>query len=198
MKISGLLITADAMAAPVAAHAAPMLWASNGHYYEFVDSTVTWNDALNAAQSQSFMGMQGYLATVTSLDELDFITNNVTQTTAYLSGSDAAAEGVWRWMAGPEAGQIFYGSGAPGGAFSNWNIGEPNNLAGENGLLTNYAFAGGWNDINDTWEYGYIVEYSAAVAGAVPEPATWLMLLTGIFAVGFVMRRQPKARPAIA
>ena len=41
----------------------------NGHYYMYVDDAISWSQAYNDAKSFKFMGMQGYLATITSDDE---------------------------------------------------------------------------------------------------------------------------------
>jgi hypothetical protein len=43
----------------------------NGHYYEFVNSDVTWDAAFRGAALKTYAGQLGYLVTVTS-DELDF------------------------------------------------------------------------------------------------------------------------------
>jgi hypothetical protein len=40
----------------------------------------------------------------------------------------------------------------------------------------------------------YILTYTYSVAGGVPEPSTWAMMLIGFAAVGFAMRRNPKAQ----
>ena len=95
-------------------------------------------------------------------------------------------------MAGPETGSIFFGPGAAPGAYTNWRSGEPNNIFGaENSLVVN----GGWNDGTGTSEYvGYVVEYSAG-ATAVPEPASWAMLIVGFGLIGAIQRRR---NPSIA
>jgi hypothetical protein len=58
---------------------------------------------------------------------------------AWIGGSDAAVEGQWRWVDGPEAGDLFWnGAGAGGniGAFANcWHPSEPNSaFTGEDAL----------------------------------------------------------------
>ncbi|MGB1362731.1 MAG: hypothetical protein ACPG7V_05690, partial [Flavobacteriaceae bacterium] len=43
---------------------------SSGHYYEFVSApNITWTNAKIAAESKSYYGMQGYLATIKSQEE---------------------------------------------------------------------------------------------------------------------------------
>lgn len=182
-----LLVTIAAIALPLAAPAnAATLF--NGHYYEFVAGSVTWQNALSAAASATpIAGYTPHLVTVTSAAEDNFVANILTNDSIWLAGSDEAAEGVWRWMAGPETGQIFFGPGAPAGSYTNWNGGEPNNSANEDYLHTNVN-QGNWNDVYPTYgNRGYVVEWSPN--GAVPEPATWAMLIFGFALVGAAMRR---------
>lgn len=47
--------------------------AENGHYYETVLTETRWDDALEAARAKTYLGMQGYLVTVTSQQEHDFV-----------------------------------------------------------------------------------------------------------------------------
>ena len=86
--------------------AAPMQWTVNGHWYEYVDASVTWNDAFAAAHAAYFMDMPGYLATVTSGSENYFVSVEVAKgKLAFLGGSDAgAAVNDWTWRNGPEVG----------------------------------------------------------------------------------------------
>lgn len=52
----------------------------NGHYYEVgktasgaVDTSKSWDQALRAAEQHEYMGMKGYLVTITSREEQDFV-----------------------------------------------------------------------------------------------------------------------------
>lgn len=174
------------LALPSTAHAASFF---NGHYYEFVNSNLSWQQALAAAAAApSMAGYTAHLVTITSAAEDAFIkTLTGSATYVWAAGTDEAQEGVWKWAAGPEAGQTFYilGAGSQPG-YSHWNEAEPNNQNTENYLHIN-ANQGDWNDIFATFPSGgYVVEYS----NAVPEPATWAMMLLGFGAVGAGMRRR--------
>ena len=45
----------------------------NGHYYEVGTQNTSWTNALKLAEDHTYMGMQGYLVTVTSQEEQDFV-----------------------------------------------------------------------------------------------------------------------------
>lgn len=46
----------------------------NGHYYETVSGgSIAWENALKAASQKTYMGMQGYLVTLTSQQENDYV-----------------------------------------------------------------------------------------------------------------------------
>ena len=107
----------------------------NSHYYAVVTAspTLSWSQAKDTAAAMSFNGQQGYLATVTTQGEWDFIRTTVvtgTQDTVWVGGSDAAVEGQWRWVTGPEGqtnngqGLLFWSGGASGsaqnGLFATW------------------------------------------------------------------------------
>jgi len=164
--------------------AAPVQWSQNGHWYEHVSERLNWSDALASAATRSYQGLPGYLATVASAQENDLIRSllNDAEWGAWLAGSDAAVEGEWRWMAGPETGTLFWlgnASGhAPAGAYENWAPFEPNNTNVENAVaIWGPHGASGpndwglWNDFQATDTQGFVVEYS------VPEPNTVLLLL---------------------
>ena len=93
------------------AFAAPVLNADNNHYYDFVASALSFDEALAAASAMTFDGRAGYLVTVTSDSERDFIFNQVTQSAYWLGGTDRDVEGTWRWISGPEAGEAFWKDG---------------------------------------------------------------------------------------
>lgn len=204
MKSSGLLCGAMALigALPAVATATPVQWTAadggNGHYYEFRYDNDNFQAAYASALASTFMGMSGYLATVTSAGENAFL-QGISTSTAYIGGSDAASEGTWQWLDGPEAGGVFYSTsgGALDYTYNNWNPGEPNNafpVGPENELTMNYGGPGGWNDVKGYLQgsLGYFVEYSAAApTGAIPEPASWALMLAGFGVVGGVLRRRP-------
>ncbi|WP_228235043.1 T9SS type B sorting domain-containing protein [Allomuricauda sp. M10] len=142
-----------------------------GHYYEYVSQVgISWEEARVAAQNRTFFGLQGYLVTVTSSAEAQ-ITGEQAAGTGWIGGSDAQTEGVWKWMTGPEAGQIFWNGNFTGNSpnFAFWNTEEPNDLNGEDYAhitAPGIGITGSWNDLritgDATGDYqpkGYIVEY---------------------------------------
>lgn len=142
---------------------------ATGHYYEFVqDTNVLWTEALEKAQSRSLYGLQGYLATLTLPEEATLV-GELSSGTGWIGASDRQEEGVWRWMAGPEAEQVFWDNGERVG-YSFWNSGEPNNRGGDEHYAhitaDNVGIVGSWNDLqNETatsgpyQAKGYMVEY---------------------------------------
>ena len=50
-------------------------WPQNGHYYLYVDEVTSWSKAYNKAMDYKFAGMQGYLCTATSNDEINYLYN---------------------------------------------------------------------------------------------------------------------------
>ena len=101
--------------------------ALSDHYYMYVPAEkISWSDAYNAAKGMTFMGMNGYLVTVTCMDE-DKILDNITMDGAWSGGVmvkknatitdeinsswfdklsgvpyDDLSEYVWKWVNGPE------------------------------------------------------------------------------------------------
>ena len=140
---------------------------TTGHFYEFINSPgIAWTTARSAALGRDIFGLKGYLTTLTSAAENSFAFSKV-QSVGWIGASDAAVEGDWRWMDGPEAGQLFYqGLGTGGGAavagrYNNWGSGEPNNAGNED--YAHYLSNGQWNDYaNTTFVQGYVVEYGGS------------------------------------
>ncbi|WP_318343973.1 PA14 domain-containing protein [Flagellimonas baculiformis] len=145
--------------------------ASTGHYYEYVPSLgITWTSARDAAALRNFYGLQGYLATISVQDESDLLGSQAPGA-GWIGASDAALEGDWYWVTGPEAGTLFWRGGAGGTAFAYefWNGGEPNNSGDEDYAhitAPGVGAPGSWNDLSNTGaasgDYqpkGYLVEY---------------------------------------
>jgi gliding motility-associated-like protein len=151
-----------------------------GHFYKYIPALgIWWTAARDSAQNMTYNGLKGYLATITSETENNFIWDK-TKGVGWIGASDSEAEGVWRWVTGPEAGTQFWQGGANGypvnSMYSNWNNGEPNNVQKSWGEDEDYAHinmnpnakARSWNDLpnrsdgaGSQWYYsqGYIVEF---------------------------------------
>jgi hypothetical protein len=157
---------------------APAYFSETGNYYEAISvpNGLTWNDALNLAQSFSYIGVQGHLATVTSQAENDFIINNLGGPVAlnryWLGGFQPPGSpepaGGWRWVTG----ELWN--------YTNWSGGEPsNNYGGEFGgppagtpedVLQFWANNGHWNDMaHASYQPGLIIEYDVARSLSYPN-----------------------------
>ena len=171
----------------------------NGHYYEFVSASgITWDAAKTAAEARTLYGLNGYLVTVTSAAENDFIYPKLGGN-GWMGASDAASEGIWKWVTGPETGTQFwtgdinagtsstsiYGS-AYNSAYANWvTPGEPNNADGTRSgedVAHFYSSDGLWNDFaatNTTGIAGYIVEYGGVGYGTL-QAAPFSVTVTSV------------------
>lgn len=138
--------------------------AYDGHFYLFVSTGdgMSWNAAQQAAAA-----MGGYLATITSQGENDFVFNSVVagqisngSTVAYIGGALTPGDGAWRWYNGDENGDVFYNNGASSG-YTNWRDGEPNNYGGNENILVMEG-DGTWNDAPRYYgaAVGFVVEFS--------------------------------------
>ena len=133
-----------------------------GHYYEYVSTTLNWTSAKAAAELKNLYGLQGYLATVTTQAENDFIQEKLAAD-GWIGGTDTYEENKWIWATGPENGTQFW-QGIDTGytlTYSNWNSDEPNNSSDEDYLqiYSSGSSQGKWNDLSSSETLGYIVEY---------------------------------------
>ncbi len=142
---------------------------TNG-YYEFVRGYYTWADAQAAAAAQG-----GHLATIFTADEnqtvFELVSGAGGDIDGWLGASDAAVEGEWRWVDGPETGQQFWQGDQTGslipGQFESWAEGQPSFLdaAANDYLSIRRSGEGGWDDVLGSDPRGYVLEKSGLTVG---------------------------------
>lgn len=137
---------------------------SNGHFYRPISSTATYNNAKTLSANQTFKGQTGYLVTLTSADEENFVILNVPQNNIWIALSDRLQEGYWRIDDGPEVNTLIKTSngqtaGNIVGQYNNWCGGEPNNAGDEDYAVTKWGGGSCWNDLPANYSNPYIVEF---------------------------------------
>lgn len=154
-----------------------------GHFYKFFsEAGILWTKAITDAENQDLFGLKGYLATITTTGENQFILDRVSGT-AWVGASDRDNEGDWRWVTGPESLQNGGTGRRLSDGFTNWAPGEPNNVGDEDyaHMMDWSSPPGRWNDLPDPGsggQYnptGYIVEY-----GGQPGDPDVFSTITGV------------------
>jgi len=142
--ILGFILT---LGISVGVAAEPVRWNVNGHYYEFIDDRLNWNDAEVAAEARG-----GYLVTITSADENLWLTQTFD---LYDLHRDP-------WIGGYQA----PGSPEPAGGWS-WVTGEPWNY-------TNWYPPWEPNDLFYKYYGGHHEDYAQFSHGVIPDNGkTW-------------------------
>jgi hypothetical protein len=80
--------------------------APDGHAYQYIAApNLSWDKARAAAERHSWQGHKGYLATIDSAAEFQFVLQNVfpDDTDVTYLGGRQTAPGAWRWVTGPDA-----------------------------------------------------------------------------------------------
>lgn len=154
----------------------------NGHYYEIGsnNSDIDFMTAKANAENSTYLGINGYLATITTQSENDFLYKKL-QSDSWIGGSDnftminaalgtnkynnqSESEGHWYWITGPESGTNFYNNGTST-TYSNWSPQQPDNALGNENFTEIFSTGGGkWNDLKETTPLlnvsSYIIEYN--------------------------------------
>ena len=181
-------------------------YSGTGHFYEFVANSLTWTSAETDAAARSYLGLSGYLATVTSAGENAFVLQKASGD-GWLGASTNGVDGfprTWYWVTGPEAGQSFFSNTGPGQGttgsvdipYANWNGGEPND-SGNSETVGEFYGNGGtngfWNDLPTNGGVdGYFCEYG----GQASDPVESLQGSKTVVFLGTTITLTSSANPA--
>jgi len=174
-----------------------LLYAGTGHFYKYVAApAIRWDTARDVAAQRRYFGLVGYLATVTSAGENQFIQSKLRGNgwMGASAGNVFTVPRTWSWVTGPEAGTPFFtqtgmvgqvpsGGGTPiGGQYNNWRSGEPNTYSNNENYAHFYSNDGTWNDfaINTASISGYVVEFGGTAGDPTP-------VLSGVRSLGITI-----------
>jgi hypothetical protein len=170
---------------------AVVFFPTTGNYYDFIAGSFSWMQAFDEAANKG-----GYLLTITSQEEQDFINDNFDPGSANENVPGlgwgwigASAEGgAFTWRNGPELGTPV--------SFTNWASGEPNNPGVENYVHIDNRSSrdfGTWNNWFNESRIGYYIEYDKNPE-AVSEPISALAVLAfGAVAAGGALKKKQSA-----
>ncbi len=129
-----------------------------GHVYQVFDDSMTWEEANSLCAEKG-----GYLATITSEEEQNFLMNLLqshTKNFYWIGGTDSEKEGTWKWITGEEW------------TYENWLSGQPDNHSDTDNRSEDYLalerLKKGWNDLQNAGDSsgsskitngGYICEW---------------------------------------
>jgi hypothetical protein len=180
----GAMLVAFVLIGSRGVSAAPIQWTigsgGNGHWYELFAATGF------TAANNSAISMGGYLATITSQAENDFVQALVAAggaTSTWLGGFQSAANpgysepgGGWAWLNGDPFVFTNWGPREPGNTFNPGGI-DINGNEDHLGMSLDPSFSGRWFDINGNIPYDAQFNY---VVESVPEPASLLLVGGGV------------------
>lgn len=127
----------------------------NNHTYCIIEHpTASWLEAEAYCES-----LGGHLATISSKEENEVISSNLSSGHYYIGATDIAVDGVWAWVTG----EAF--------TYSNWSPGEPNNLGGGQPFVLMYGPTSGYpiGAWDDCWgenghSSGFVCEWDKVIS----------------------------------
>lgn len=184
--------------------ASPIYFGNSKYEVIKTDSAISWTDAKAAAESKG-----GYLATLTSQAENDFVYNNLVNNHHFWNYAYGHKYGSWfgLYQEDPAQGPIDptanwkWVNGEGDLAYENWNhsvLDDAHGIGSESYghffTFNHWQPSNAWNDIQnhgDGQVYSYIVEYNVS---QVPVPAAVLLFAPAL--LGFIGLRRKATKQA--
>jgi hypothetical protein len=122
------------------------------HYYQIINRSVDYTEALKIANESDYLGIPGHLLTLESQDEVSFVTNNVGKSNLYWVaakdiGDSSGNPRNWAWDAGPSQGSVFASCNSETSCKRNDDV---NNAFSVSSIRETVLQSGGyWEEFND-------------------------------------------------
>lgn len=139
----------------------------NGHQYYCSTSTATWSQAKQVCESKG-----GYLASINSYEENEYLANILTLQSAWIGLSDVQSEGWFKWCSDEPLN------------YTNWYPGQPNDYNGSQDYVE-MLNDGQWNDQYNHYSLEYIMELPCNMVNQTAGPAPGSFLGGGSYTVSY-------------
>lgn len=166
--------------------------AETGSFYKFVNSNVSWNAALSAADAATLSSVAGDLVHIGSAAENELVWSIAASGGAdvWIGGSDEQAEGDWRWYEDGNPEESFWSGDStgyrPNDQYVNWISGEPSAGQADEDYGRLRHTDGQWLDTNSTLNHAYLIEWNADDVLDATEALNYAIqdqTVTGAFAI---------------
>jgi|GEM_PF-5265827 len=111
----------------------------NGHVYYISNNAVDANTAFALASASG-----GYMTSINDAAENSFV-SGLDGGLLWIGFTDMTTEGTFEWINGDAV------------TYTNWDIGEPNDIGGEDWVVTNWNGSGLWNDLPEFNSFARVI-----------------------------------------